>query len=115
MIALSKQKSKAPDDQYAKIVDVYTRNKLAFMSRYLEIYYKRTLAGAVLEKADKEKWTRHYRHLEAALDVKGAGTKLAIENAGRPALLRHNQKATTPAASVNRPNRMNAQPEVRKM
>ena len=53
MIALSKQKSKAPDDQYAKIVDVYTRNKLAFMSRYLEIYYKRTLAGAVLEKADK--------------------------------------------------------------
>jgi hypothetical protein len=82
IITQSRQKSQALGDAYTKIVDVYTINKFAFMSRYLEIYYKRTLGGAALEKADKEKWTRFYRHLEATLDLKGAGTKLAIDGAG---------------------------------
>jgi len=68
----------SPSAKYDAIVRLYFRNKIAFISRSLEIYYLRTLAGEQLSDADKVGWVEHYRQAEEILALRTVGAKLLL-------------------------------------
>ncbi|HEY6258132.1 MAG TPA: hypothetical protein VIY51_20305 [Xanthobacteraceae bacterium] len=84
--AMRQKKAKASSEQdkkrYDKIIDVYTINKFTLLSRFLEIYYQRSLAGNVLSKPHMVKWINAFRQAESFMGAKVLGSKLSVDDIG---------------------------------
>jgi hypothetical protein len=81
-------RGKAPDksEKYNAIIGLYFRNKIVLTSRYIEVYYLRSLAGDTLSEPDRIKWIHFYRQAEGILNLNSVSVKLTLKDSNEYAL-----------------------------